>query len=46
VANACDWQHTVTLSVDIRRMVPSEIGSAKEPSEDSLVLAGAASASR
>jgi phosphoenolpyruvate synthase/pyruvate phosphate dikinase len=36
----------VTLSVDIQRMVPAPIGSAKELSEDSLVLAGAASASR
>jgi pyruvate,water dikinase len=37
---------SATLSVDIQRMVPSEIGSAKEPSEVGLVLAGAASASR
>jgi pyruvate, water dikinase len=37
---------SVTLSVDIQRMVPSEIGSARELSEDGLVLAGAAAASR
>jgi phosphoenolpyruvate synthase/pyruvate phosphate dikinase len=37
---------TVTLAVDIQRMVPSELGSAREPSEDGLVLAGTASASR
>jgi pyruvate,water dikinase len=37
---------SVTQSVDIQRMVPSPIGSANELSEDGLVLAGAASASR